>query len=202
MVMALPLAPRAAAIDGGARVLHAVAVHGLDEVALAIEQAHGDEVERHVARGLAVVAGEDAEPAGIVRETLVEAVLGAEIGNQVAGSEAFGRRIRPRLPEVGIEAAEHLVVVVEVRGRYRRRVERRLIDAPQEQSRIAADARPQAGIERLKEFAGGPVPAESQVRRELAQALEGGRQCRVDFERELLATHGLRRFLDPDDRAV
>jgi hypothetical protein len=72
------------------RGLVALAVDGLVEIALAVEQADGDEGQAHVGGALAVVAGKDAEAAGVDRQALVEAELGAEIGDQVGGLQ--GRR--------------------------------------------------------------------------------------------------------------
>jgi len=63
-------------------VLHAVTVHRLNEVALGIEQPDGYKIKPLIAGCLAMIAGEDAEAAGIDRETLVETVLGAEIRDQ------------------------------------------------------------------------------------------------------------------------
>jgi hypothetical protein len=65
------------------RRLPAFAVDGLAEIALAVEQADGDEGQAQVGGALAVVAGEDAEAAGIDRQAFMEAELGAEIGDQV-----------------------------------------------------------------------------------------------------------------------
>ena len=64
------------------RVLHAVAVDDLGEIALPVQQADTDEIQALVAGGLAVVAGEHAEAARVDREAVVEAVLGAEIRDQ------------------------------------------------------------------------------------------------------------------------
>jgi hypothetical protein len=66
-----------------ARFAVALAVNGLAEIALAVEQADGNEGQAHVRGALAVVAGEDAEAAGIDRQAFVEAELGTEIGDQV-----------------------------------------------------------------------------------------------------------------------
>ena len=65
--------------------LAALAVDRLHEVALAVEQAHRDERQLEVARRLAVVAREDAEAAGVDRQALVHAELGAEVRDQVVG---------------------------------------------------------------------------------------------------------------------
>jgi hypothetical protein len=65
--------------------LVAVVVDALGEVALAVEQAHGHEGQAHVRRGLAMVAGQDAETAGIDGKALVQTKLGAEIGDRSPG---------------------------------------------------------------------------------------------------------------------
>ena len=78
-------------VDG---VLLAVAVDGLLEVALPIEQADADEGQVQVGGGLAVVAGEDAEAAGVDRQAFVEAELGAEVGDQVAFGNCVAMLVR------------------------------------------------------------------------------------------------------------
>lgn len=62
-------------VDGG---LATFAVDGLEEIPLAVEQAHGNERQTHVARGLAVVAGQNAEATGIDGQALVEAENSAQ----------------------------------------------------------------------------------------------------------------------------
>ena len=69
-------------------LLVAVGVDRLSEVAVAIEQADADERDGHVRRGLEMVAGEHAEAARVDTERLVEAVLGAEVGNRAGESRA------------------------------------------------------------------------------------------------------------------
>jgi hypothetical protein len=71
-----------------ARLLTAVGVDRLLEVALAVEQPHADEGQAQVARGLAVVAREDAQAPGIDRQALVQAELGAEVGDRRFGVKA------------------------------------------------------------------------------------------------------------------
>ena len=73
------------------------------EVALAVEEADADEGQPEVAGRLAVVAGQDAEAAGIDGQAFVEAELGAEVGDQIVFLE---------LP--GVETAHHRQVVVGV----------------------------------------------------------------------------------------
>ncbi len=62
------------------RMLNAVAVHGLGEIALSVKQAYRNEAGVLIAGGLAVIARQHAQATGVDRKALVEAVLGAEIG--------------------------------------------------------------------------------------------------------------------------
>jgi len=64
-------------------VLLAVAVDGLGEIPLPVEQADADEGQAEVGCGLAVIAGENAQAARVDGETLVQAVFGAEVGHQI-----------------------------------------------------------------------------------------------------------------------
>ena len=68
--------------------LVAVRVDGLGEIALAVQQADPDERDVEIAGRLAVVAGQDAETAGVDLETFVETEFGAEIRDQVIGSRS------------------------------------------------------------------------------------------------------------------
>ena len=60
-------------------LLPAVAVEALAEVAGLVEEAHTDDRHADVRGGLEVVAGEDAEAAGVLRERRGDAELGAEV---------------------------------------------------------------------------------------------------------------------------
>ena len=59
-----------------------VGVDLLAEVAAPVEEADGDEGQRRIGRRLAVVAGQDAEAAGVDLHRLVDAELGAEVGDR------------------------------------------------------------------------------------------------------------------------
>ena len=65
-------------------LLEAVGVHGLAEVARAIEQAHAHEGHAEVAGRLAVVAGEHAEAARVDAQGLVDPELHREVGDRAA----------------------------------------------------------------------------------------------------------------------
>ncbi len=63
-------------------LLVAIGVDLLSEVPAAVEEPDADERKPGVRRGLAVVAGEDAEAAGVELHRLVDAVLGTEVGDR------------------------------------------------------------------------------------------------------------------------
>ena len=63
-------------------LLVAVGVDRLAEVAMPVEKADADERDGHVGGGLAMVAGQHAQAAGVDAERLVEAELGAEVGDR------------------------------------------------------------------------------------------------------------------------
>ena len=63
-------------------LLVAIGVDGLAEVAATVEQAHRDERQRHVGGGLAVIAGQHAQAAGVDGQRFLEPVLGTEVGHR------------------------------------------------------------------------------------------------------------------------
>ncbi len=90
-------------------LLGAVAIDLLFEIAVAIEQADGDEIQIEIARRFAMVAGENAEAAGVVRDRFVEAELGREIGDRIfqrAAVAVFSVGILAR--EIFAEGGVHL----------------------------------------------------------------------------------------------
>ena len=77
---------------GVAVLLPAVEPECLVEVALGVEQPDADQRHRQVRGGLAVVAGQHAEAAGVDRHRVVEPELGAEVGDRAGqGSEGRGK---------------------------------------------------------------------------------------------------------------
>ena len=65
------------------RELVTVAVNGLMKIAVTIKQADSDKRNAEVTGGLAMIAGENTESAGINRKAFMETKLGAEIGDQI-----------------------------------------------------------------------------------------------------------------------
>ena len=167
---------------GVGRVLVALAVDRLLEIALAIEQAHRDERQRHVARGLAVVAREDAEAARVDRQALVEAELRAEIRDELAllqQRRAVGAR---RAVVIGVVSRERAIEIVQERGILRALVEPALVHGAQQRLRVVVRPLPTAPGRGAKERARRAVPAEPEVVGELLEAGQLGRQAGRDFE--------------------
>src|SRR6476661_9874008 len=74
------------------RVLNAVLVDLLFEIAVAIEQTDRDKIQIEVARRFAMVTRENAEAAGIIRDRFVETEFGGEISDRFfnrAGGAGF-----------------------------------------------------------------------------------------------------------------
>ena len=85
--------------------LPALFVESLLEVPAAVEEPHADQGHAEVGRGLEVVAGEDAQAAGVDRQPRLEAELHAEVGDQDIAVVAV--RLRPPRGAVGRRARRH-----------------------------------------------------------------------------------------------
>ena len=124
-----------------------------------------------------MVAGEDAEAAGVDRQALVQAELGAEVRDQVAGPEAAGVLLERRLGVVGVVGRQHAGEAVEER-RVGGGVEQALlVDALQHRLRAVADRVPQRGVQAREQRARRPVPAVPEVAGELLAAARGAAGC-------------------------
>ena len=156
-------------------LLVAVRVDRLAEVALAVEQAHAHERQGHVAGALHVVAGEDAQAARVDPERLVEAVLGAEVGDRARQLPGVGalEPVVGAVLHVPVELGEDVLVL----GDERRVVQQRLpVDGALEEGDRVAVAGPGRGVDALEEERRARVPHPPQVVGEATQALEPGRQ--------------------------
>ena len=145
--------------DGVVLLLPAVGATATAEVAGAVEQPDADDRHAEVGRRLEVVAGEDAEAAGVLRQHLGDAELRREVGDRSRGASvpsdwyqrgvgevlAAGRRARPagarRKPAVG--------------GQLRRAA--RPATSPSSRDRVAAAPAPRArgrGLEQVAASSG------------------------------------------------
>ena len=155
--------------------LVSVGIDRLAEVAVPVQQPDTDRRQGHVAGRLHVVAGEDAQAAGIDAERLVQAVLRAEVGDR-AGQVVGIALLEPVAGPVGhvvVEGGQDVVVfgqegrIVEEAGPLGRPADDRH-RVPIAVPGMAVDEAPQAPCPRVP----GPV----QVVRHAAQSFESRRQ--------------------------
>ncbi len=158
------------------RYLLAAAVDALVEIAVPIQQAHGDERQIQIAGRLAVVAREHAQAARVDRKALVPAILGAEVRDEVALLEPVAKC--GRAAEVVVERRQDASILVDEALVRRRMVEDALIDGAQEQARAPFDLAPERGIELAEELPERRVPAEPEILREIVEPLQRGWDAR------------------------
>ena len=158
-------------------LLEAVGVHGLAEVARAVEQPHADERDAEVARRLAVVAGQDAEAARVDPERLVDPELHREVGDR-AGERGALLRVPARAAAVVVEGLDDVAVELdELRVGEQPHPLLRL-DVDQQLDRVVV-APPRLGVDAREEPAGARRPAPPVVVGEVAQPLEARGQLDV-----------------------
>ena len=136
----------------GVEIVHRVAfllppvgVEQLPEIALLIQQAKADQRIVLVARRLQMVAGENAQTAGIDRQALGEPVFGGKVSDQVAVS---GRIALVRPPVVRFAGA---AVQRQVAGIARRSGQGRLRNTAQHQDWIMAGFAPHNRVQTAKQ---------------------------------------------------
>ena len=172
-------------------LLVAVGIDRLAEVALAIEQPDPEERERHVARGLHVIAGEDAEAARVDAERLVQAVLRAEVRDRAVERLAVAA-LEPVVRAVGHVAVE-LVEDVVVLGEELRVVEEAgPVDGAADHRDRVAIAVPRPPVDQRPETARPRVPRPVHVVGEPAEPLEprGQREPGGRGRRDVDEVHG------------
>lgn len=153
-------------------LLPAVPGQGLAEVAVPIQEAYADQGYAEITGRLQMVADEDAEAAGVLRQGGRDTELGREVGD--GGGQFTGMGLVPAL-------AGHIVAQVvrdsrqtaqesgvlgqlrEPRGRH----------APQEPYGIAVRGGPALGVDGLEEVAGLRMPGPAQVAGQVTERPEG-----------------------------
>ena len=163
--------------------LLALGVDRLDKVTVLVQQTNGNERQPEVAGRFAVVAGQDAQTAGIDREALVKPKFGAEISHQMMGRvQQFGHfRARFRL-KIGVVTTQYPSVFGEKGPILRRLIQAFLSDPAQEQFRVVLDFAPQFGVDPGIQTAHAVVPAVEQVVGQLVQPLQVVRDAWPGFE--------------------
>ncbi len=170
--------------------LVAFAIYGLREVSLAIEDADRDEGETEVAGRLAVITGQDAQPAGVERDALVNTEFGAEVGDEVPLriEQPVDLRAHPR-PMVGIVAGEDSVEVLHVDPVLGSLLEPLLRDPAQEHLGIVAALFPEVAIEAEEQRTDLPIPAVEQIVGQLVEARQRFGKPGLDLQRVAGARH-------------
>ena len=161
------------------RMLDAFLVDLLLEIAVPIEQADRDKIQVEIAGGLAMVARENAEAAGVIRDRFVEAELGGEIGDRFFNSVArsgfsvgvFPRQIIPVGVVHFLQFAQEILVL-------RHLHQPGLAGKLEHADGIVVGAVPKLGIEMAKKAAGRGFPGPPKIEDHFPQRLERGRQRR------------------------
>ena len=161
--------------EGVALLLPADPVEGLPEVAVPVEQPHADDRDAEVAGGLEVVAGQDAEAAGVLGQRGGDAVLGREVG------DGGGRRGGAALL-VGLVPARAGEVLAQVVGEVAESAQEPPVggecgepggrDLPEQPHRVLAGRGPDLRVHGPEEVPGLGVPGPAQVEGQLVQRLE------------------------------
>ena len=162
------------------RLLRAVLVDLLPEIAVAIKQADCDEVQVEIARRLAMVAGQNAKAAGIIWNRFVKSELGRKIRHGFldrGGGSGFsvgvlaGEIISKRVINLFELAQESLVLGQFFQARLSRQL--------QHPHRIVVCSVPKIGIEMAEKPPGRWFPGPPKVERNFPQRLE---RCREVWE--------------------
>ena len=143
-------------------LLPGVAGQGLLEIAGLVEQADADQRHAQVRGCLQVVAGKDAEAAGVLRQHLGDAELGGEVGDarRCAVAEALVPAGLFEVPvEVlggGVDPAHHVLVRGEA-------LQLLPADQSEEAHRIVVALGPDLRVQALEKLPRGPVPGPPKV---------------------------------------
>ncbi len=148
------------------------------EIALRVHEADADEGNPEVARFLAVIAGQYAQPASVDRQRLVECELGGEVGD---GSVRAGMGLLPPAivrracaiegPDRGVVGPEELLVPCPLREKFRR-------DQPQHQDRVVSGLPPERVVQLAEDLPGIGVPRPPEIGGELRQSTKAIRYVR------------------------
>jgi hypothetical protein len=155
--------------------LPSAGIEHLAKIALLIEQPDARDRDAEIARGLEIVAGEDAEAAGIERKRFAQPELHAEV-RHAAESPALVRRLVPG-PRVEITRAlfRDPRQLVDERGIGRKCIEALLCQMLHHDPR-AARAFPEIGAEHAPQAVPGVAPCPPRIEGELREDLEAGRE--------------------------
>ncbi len=162
--------------------LPAIGRQGLPEVPRAVVQADGDQRQTEVRRRLQMVAGQDAQATGVVRQHLGD----TELHREVRDAGRHGRRILLLVPhragEVVVEIAGQLVQPRQKAAVHGEFVQTLGCDRAQQGDRVLPGLRPQLRIDRREQILRRRIPGPAQVGRQPAQRREPLGQVGTDRE--------------------
>ena len=168
---------------GEAFLLPPVGRERLPEVAVAVEEADGHERDAQVGRRLQVVAGEDAQAAGVLRDGLGDAELGREVGDDAVAERGAGRLLEPAGEAfVGVEGRRGGGQPLEERRVGGQLVEAGGADLGQDPPRVVAALVPRLRVDRREQLAGRAVPRPAEVAGEPVERDERLRESGADGE--------------------
>ncbi len=175
--------------DGVLLELPALAGERLLEVAGVVEQADTHERYAEVAGGLEVVAGQDAEPAGVLRQDGSDAELRGEVGDPRRRLAAGPAAVPPLTAQVGVEVGLGGAQPVEEALVGGQLLEPIGSDRAEEADRVLLGRLPGLGVDLGEDILRRGVPGPPQVAGEVSQCGEGRGQDRTDRESSN-STHG------------
>ena len=161
-------------------VLPAVGGQRLAEIAGPVVQAHRDQGQAQIRGRLQVVAGQNPQPAGVVRQHLGDTELHREVGD--AGRQSRPVRLLVLIPQrpaqVIVQIGDQRVEALPVRFVGCQFVQPLRADLPEQRHRIASDLFPQLGIDGREQVLRRLVPRPAQVDREPFQREQAiGKVC-------------------------
>jgi hypothetical protein len=167
-----------------ALLLPAVEAEVLAEVAVLVEEADADERDAHVRRRLEVVAGQDAEAAGVLGQGFGDAELGGEVRHEAQRAlEVLASVLEPAwLVEVAAQVAVAVAHLTEEAGVAGVLLELVVVGHRQRAQRVVAGLLPCLGVDPPIELTGAPVPAPPQVHGHALERAQGLGQAGFDAE--------------------
>jgi hypothetical protein len=168
--------------DRVALLLPAFTAQRLDEVAVPVEQPHAHDRDAQVAGGLEVVAGEDTQAAGVLRQHGGDAELRREVRDRPRRRRLLELLVPPVAGEVLLQ-----VGVGELEQPEELAVARQLVQPPrrdrsEQAHRVVTAALPHVGVDGREQVLCLGVPGPAQVVDQLTQRLQLGGQHRPDRE--------------------
>jgi hypothetical protein len=163
-----------------ALLLPPLGVERLLEVAGPVQQPDAEDRDAEVGRRLEVVAGEDAEPAGVLRQHLGDAELRGEVGDRAR--RRLQRLVPARRRQVVAQVGVRLLEPRQEGGVPRERREPLRADLAEQADRVVPDGLPGLGVDVAEQVERGGVPRPAQVHHQLRERGERRGQGQADGE--------------------